>query len=281
MNYYIADTHFGHHNIINMANRPFQCVQDMEDALIEKWNRKVKDNDEIYIIGDLFYQHDHIDSILSRLNGKKHLITGNHESKWLTHQYRPYFQSIQSSLEIVDQNHTIYMCHYPMVCYPKQSRAYMIHGHIHNDTLFDYWCVLLKRARILNAGVDINHFEPVTLNELIENNTLYKSQVKESYPMHLLSVRYHLNALNEHHLTKEDVYQTLTDKLNQHNITCYREGLYHCDETHLDLIQALQNQILNDDIALKLIKNFDIVYVDHQGNYSYLNYLHQEHIYLK
>ena len=73
MNYYIADLHFGHHNIIPMASRPFQCVQDMEKTLIENWNRKVKENDYIYIIGDLFYQHDHIDTILSRLKGKKHL----------------------------------------------------------------------------------------------------------------------------------------------------------------------------------------------------------------
>ena len=281
MNYYIADTHLGHHNIIKMTNRPFHCVQDMEATLIQNWNRKVKENDHIYIIGDLFYQHDHIDTILSRLKGKKHLITGNHESKWLTDKYKPYFQSIQSSLEITDHNHAIFMCHYPMVSYPKQSRAYMIHGHIHNDTLFDYWCVLLKRAHILNAGVDMNHFEPVTLNELITNNTVYKSQVKESYPMYLLSVRFHLNELNEVKLTKDTAYQTLTEKLKQYNITFYREGLYHCDESHLNLIQALQQKILKDDIASKLMKNFDVVHIDSQGNYTYHSYLKQEHIYIK
>ena len=281
MNYYIADTHFGHHNIINMADRPFQCVQHMEDTLIDNWNRKVSDKDDIYIIGDLFFQHDQIDSILSRLKGKKHLILGNHESKWLTDPYRHYFQSIQTSLEITDQNHTIIMCHYPMVSYPKQSRAYMVHGHIHNDTLFDYWCVLLKRQRILNAGVDINQFEPVTLNELIINNTHYKAQVKDSYPMHLLSVRFHLNELDRYNITKEESYQKLTEHLTKLNITPYREGLYHCDTNHIKTIELMQQQILKDDTASQIIKNFDVVHIDEAGNYSYLNFLHQKHIYIK
>jgi hypothetical protein len=99
--------------------------------------------------------------------------------------------------------------------------------------------------------------------------------------MHLLSVRFHLNELNEANLTKDAAYQTLTEKLKQHNITFYREGLYHCDESHLNLIQALQQKILNDDIASKLMKNFDVVHIDSQGNYSYLSYLNQEHIYIK
>ena len=50
----------------------------------------------------------------------------------------------------------------------------MIHGHIHNDTNSDYWHLLRSNPRILNAGVDINNFEPVTLEELIRNNEEFK-----------------------------------------------------------------------------------------------------------
>ena len=45
----------------------------------------------------------------------------------------------------------------------------MIHGH--NDTSEDFWPLLQKRDNVLNAGGgDINHFTPVTFDELLENN---------------------------------------------------------------------------------------------------------------
>lgn len=50
----------------------------------------------------------------------------------------------------------------------------MIHGHIHNNCHEDFWELLVKRPLVLNAGVDINGFVPVTLPELIENNEVFK-----------------------------------------------------------------------------------------------------------
>ena len=99
--------------------------------------------------------------------------------------------------------------------------------------------------------------------------------------MHLLSVRFHLNELNIHNLTKEEAYQKLTDYLTKLNITPYREGLYHCQSEHINTIERIQHQILENDVASQLIKNFDIVHIDETGNYSYTNFLHQEHIYIK
>ena len=50
----------------------------------------------------------------------------------------------------------------------------MIYGHIHNNTNADYWPLIAERDQMLNAGVDINGFSPVTLEELIENNRRFK-----------------------------------------------------------------------------------------------------------
>ena len=38
----------------------------------------------------------------------------------------------------------------------------------------DYWPLIAERDQMLNAGVDINGFSPVTLEELIENNRRFK-----------------------------------------------------------------------------------------------------------
>lgn len=282
MNYYISDLHLNHKNILAQNARPFQSVQEMNNTLLKNWNQKVTDQDDVYILGDLFYEAKDSETILTQLKGKKHLILGNHDSRWLSEDLRSFFVSIDSSLEIIDQNHTIFLCHYPMVSYPKQSRAYMIHGHIHNDTLFDYWPILLNRNRILNAGVDINHFEPVTFNELVINNINYKNQMKELYPMNLLSIRFHLLNLDKSSLSKQDLIETLTEPFQSH-LAFYREGLYLIDDLQLVHTQIInrQEEIRNNPAWNKLVKNFDLVHIDEQGNYSYLDYLYKTTIYIK
>ena len=51
MNYYIADTHFGHDNIRRLSNRPFKTIEEMDKTIIDNWNSRVTDNDDVYILG--------------------------------------------------------------------------------------------------------------------------------------------------------------------------------------------------------------------------------------
>lgn len=52
INYYIADTHFGHRNVINFDGRPFHDITEMKLALIARWNRRVTNKDTVFILGD-------------------------------------------------------------------------------------------------------------------------------------------------------------------------------------------------------------------------------------
>lgn len=84
MNYYIADLHLGHTNIIRLSNRPYTTVDEMDKDLIDKWNSVVSDNDDIYIVGDLIFRTNKgYEYYLKQLRGKKHLIIGNHDHKML------------------------------------------------------------------------------------------------------------------------------------------------------------------------------------------------------
>ena len=51
--YFTSDLHFGHKNIIRYDHRPFSSVQEMDAELIRRWNNKVKDEDLVYILGDV------------------------------------------------------------------------------------------------------------------------------------------------------------------------------------------------------------------------------------
>ncbi len=179
MIYFIADTHFGHANIIRHSHRPFESVEEMDNTIIKNWRTKVKNCDTVYILGDMFFVGRlNYEEYLKQLPGKKHLIIGNHDKDWMKRVDLPqYFESISNYAEISDGAHKITLCHYPMMTWNGATKgSYLIYGHIHNNIQADYWSLLKIMPNALNAGVDINNFMPVTFNELSENNRIFKNE---------------------------------------------------------------------------------------------------------
>ena len=79
--YLISDTHFAHKNIMKYENRPFKDLIDMREKLILNWNMLVKPEDTVIHLGDFgMCNKDATSEILSRLNGHKIIIKGNHDS---------------------------------------------------------------------------------------------------------------------------------------------------------------------------------------------------------
>jgi len=175
MIYYTSDLHLGHKCVINMCNRPFSSIEEMDEALIANWNKVVHANDTVYILGDLIYKSDKSPSeYLSRLKGKKHLILGNHDKTWIEKDgARDFFEGV-TRLEIINTGKgKATLCHFPMV---DHEGRYNIHGHLHANTDQSFWHILKESTRALNAGVDVNGYKPVTLEELIENNLRHKAE---------------------------------------------------------------------------------------------------------
>ena len=101
MTYFTSDQHFGHYNIIRLCDRPFKTQEEMDEVLFSKWNSKIKDNDTVYILGDLFFRAAKVEPILKVLKGHKHLIVGNHDSSWMTKvKVSDYFESVQTLKEV-------------------------------------------------------------------------------------------------------------------------------------------------------------------------------------
>ncbi len=165
MIYYTADTHFCYAPILR--DRPFQSVEQMDEALIRNWNSTVSADDTVYVAGDIGYNGGHVPCrILARLQGKKHLIRGNHDTAFRDAPllFR-YFETVTDFYEIDDGGSHVLLSHYPML-YDKGG--YMVYGHLHNSGAFHD--ILKRLPRLLNAGTDVNAYRPVTLRQLIENN---------------------------------------------------------------------------------------------------------------
>lgn len=173
---FTSDLHLGHKNILKLCNRPFSSIEEMDAVLIENWNRKVHKNDQVYILGDLMYRNEKLpEEYLRQLNGKKHLITGNHDRAWVkTCDLTQYFESVDRLGYISDGKRQMTLCHFPMMSWPHMPRSYMVFGHIHANTDADYWPFIAQNEKMLNAGVDINGYVPVTFDEMVESNGKHK-----------------------------------------------------------------------------------------------------------
>ena len=177
MIYFTSDLHLGHKNVLKLCNRPFNSIEEMDACLIDNWNSRVTNNDTVYILGDLMFRNSvPPEEYLSQLKGKKHLIRGNHDRDWTKKvDISKYFVSNENLSFISDGKHRITVCHYPMMSWPHRStNGYMIFGHIHHNTDAVYWPIIEQSELMLNAGVDINGFKPVTFDELVENNVNHK-----------------------------------------------------------------------------------------------------------
>ncbi len=168
-NYYSADLHFNHANIIKFSNRPFTTVEEMNEELIRRHNKVVKPNDTWYCLGDFAFSKNP-DKFLSRLNGRKHLIIGNHDAEQTTKSQL--WESVQPYLEVNDNKVKIVLCHYPFKTWNRSHYGSInLHGHCHGS--------LEGTSQSLDVGVDCWDYKPVQLSEILEKlkiNKLYKSE---------------------------------------------------------------------------------------------------------
>ena len=80
MIYFTSDLHFWHKNAIIYTNRSFETVEEMNERLVENWNKLVHPKDKVYILGDVtMVKPSRATEILSRLKGRKYLLMGSHD----------------------------------------------------------------------------------------------------------------------------------------------------------------------------------------------------------
>ncbi|WEG18596.1 metallophosphoesterase [Alkalihalophilus pseudofirmus] len=158
----VSDTHFNHSRIIDFSSRPFVNTEEMDEALIENWNKVVKPNDLIFHLGDVFFCNaQRMKEISDRLNGRKILILGNHDigriskSKFRKLGFEPYMYYVFEEL---------FLSHYPQQVNPLSSLVnntdiiVNVHGHTHEQTSHlnkdIHYCVSVENINYTPIHVD-------------------------------------------------------------------------------------------------------------------------------
>lgn len=169
--WYISDTHFGHRNAVEKHGRPFSSIEEHDETIIANWNSKVGKDEIVYVLGDFWYRGQSAPiNYIKRLKGKKILIAGNHDKKWLRVFGARGFESVHQYLET--ENAVLF--HYPIVEWNGEKRGVPhIFGHVHaNHTP---WCA----PNSYNACVDINGWSPVTMEELKINHAKWRKTYED------------------------------------------------------------------------------------------------------
>lgn len=139
--FFTSDTHFGHEKLVTVFKRKdgsparnFSCVEEMDEYMISQWNSVVRPSDTIYHLGDVVINRKHLHK-LSRLNGKKRLVRGNHDI-FNDAEYHQYFKRLLGVK--VFPKHGVICSHIPV--HPNQLEhrwKYCFHGHLHANLVLD------------------------------------------------------------------------------------------------------------------------------------------------
>lgn len=179
-----ADLHLGHENIIRLCERPFANVDEMNAALIDRWNSTVTDRDVVYVLGD-FAMGRIADTLplAQRLHGMKILVPGNHDRCWgwrtnaKARDWKARYaeagfivlgEVFRQRLGGVDFR----LAHLPYSAVDDRDDQFadhraendgmpLLHGHVHQ-----HWKI---RDRQVNVGVDVWDYAPVSIDTVLEH----------------------------------------------------------------------------------------------------------------
>ena len=187
--WWTSDHHFGHANIIEYCNRPFASADEMNKAMVDRWNDLVADGDEVWIVGDLVLGQltVNLSAHVWRLKGRKILVPGNHDACWQgqkkgARQITAYLD-LGGIARIVDDpvpveiaGQEVQVNHFPYdpgepgrparfaQWRPEDTGGWLLCGHIH-----ERW---RQHGKQINVGVDAWNFAPVAddaIAEMIES----------------------------------------------------------------------------------------------------------------
>ena len=165
MNIFICgDTHLGHQGITKFLRddnitkeRPWDNIEEMDEAIISNWNSVVRPQDKVYVLGDVVINRKHMHKI-GQLNGTKILIAGNHDVMRTT-EYLEYFKEVKGVGVLSD----FVLTHIPIHPCSLERWSGSWHGHLHS-----------KEVMLPNGNVDTRYmclsmehinFTPISLED--------------------------------------------------------------------------------------------------------------------
>jgi len=169
--YFSADLHWWHRNIMKYCKRPFKDVHEMNKTLIHRHNKVVGKNDRVYLLGDVcFGSAGKTKGLLEQMNGIKYLVYGNHDGVIRKNpELQEYFEWCKDYAEITIQDKVtkkpqfIILSHYAMRVWNRRHHgSWQLYGHSHGTLPDD------PDALQIDVGVDSHDYYPISYEDIKE-----------------------------------------------------------------------------------------------------------------
>ena len=168
MIYLTSDLHLNHNKPFIYERRGFKTIEEMNEAILTRWNDIVSNNDIVYNLGDVFLGENIEDSlnIIKQLKGKIYYAYGNHctDKRIAALKTLPNTAEIQMGYRLKAGKKELILTHYPtLTANVPPDRVWSFHGHTHQQNSFDE-----SRPLCYHVGVDSNNCAPIALEDAVQ-----------------------------------------------------------------------------------------------------------------
>lgn len=183
MIWFASDLHFHHSKPFLYESRGFQTFIEHDAAVIHNWNSVVKPEDEVFLLGDIMLEdNDYGIECFKQLNGKIHIIVGNHDSDVRIELYKecPNVVDVKFGDRIKYGKHTYWLSHHPSLTgnftdnNNWRKTVWNLCGHRHDS---DRFCQV-NEGPIYHCELDAHNNCPVSIEE-IESDIRKFYEIKE------------------------------------------------------------------------------------------------------
>ena len=171
MIYFTSDLHFCHDREFLYKPRGFNNVEDMNNAIVQRWNNVVKQDDDVYILGDLMLKDNERGcKFVESLNGKLHIVFGNHDTDNRIVLYSGLSNVVEAAhaIRLRWNGYSFFLTHYPCLCgsLEKDAKHNIINlfGHTHSKELF-----YEDRPYMYNVALDAHNCTPVDIHRVLDD----------------------------------------------------------------------------------------------------------------
>lgn len=132
---------------------------DHDRMLRDAWNSVVKPADTIWFLGDFcLCDKEYAKLMVSRLNGHKRMIKGNHDN-WSDEVYRDMGFEYVSKYPVI-LKHKFVLSHAPISVATEGDGFFFVYGHVHSNP-----CALNNNNNAVCACVELHNFTPFRIEE--------------------------------------------------------------------------------------------------------------------
>ena len=175
----LSDPHFGHKWMAE--KRGFLDVNEYNEEIIKRYNSVTNKRSLVIMPGDITMENKEFIPLIGRLNGRKILVGGNHDTRDLYPLLSEYFESIVGAMKYKGYIIT----HIPIHEQEVGHFAGNIHGHTHEKNVMkviyrpmEIKARIVEDNRYFNCSWDILNGYPIEIGKLIENK---RKRMKELY----------------------------------------------------------------------------------------------------